>query len=197
MIEQPPVREPATPSRPRWPLSVGTGVLILILASAIVWTMAGGEAGASLTATARVGSTAPELELPQLVNGMQSTKEKLTSFVGHPVVVNFWATWCAPCRAEFPAFESKYRQYRTLQQLNIVGIDARSDGGPAAAQQFVEQLGASFPIWLDIDGAAEEAYRVQALPTTIFIDRDGVIQDMIVGGPMSEDNLEKELKRIF
>ncbi len=197
MIDQPTVQVSATETRPRWPLWVGAGLLILILASPVIWTMTGGGSGAPRPATARVGSPAPEIELPQMLSGRSGAIANLTSLTGRPVVVNFWATWCGPCRAEFPAFESEYRRYKDSQQLVIVGIEAQSDGGPAAAQQFVNQMGTTFPIWLDEAGKAEEAYRVDALPTTIFIDRSGVIQDMIVGGPMIEQTLEKELVKIF
>jgi thiol-disulfide isomerase/thioredoxin len=194
MIEESAPTSRATRSRPRWPLWVGTGLLFLILVSTLVWAATG---RAARPTSARIGSAAPEIALQQLINGTPGPEAKLSSLTGHPVVVNFWATWCAPCRAEFPAFESKYRQYKDSQQLIIVGIDAESDAGPAAAQQFVDELGATFPIWLDSNGTAEVAYHVDALPTTIVIDRAGVIQDMVVGGPMTVDYLEKELKRIF
>lgn len=197
MIRQRAVDPTVLQSRRRWPLWVGGTLLFLIIASTAVWTTNGGGSEAGRPATARLGSAAPEVQLPQLVNGQPGTKSRLTLLTGRPVVVNFWATWCAPCRAEFPAFESKYRQYKDSQQLVIVGIDAESDAGAAAAQQFVNQFNATFPVWLDSDGTAEQVYHVQALPTTIFIDRGGVIEDLIVGGPLSEDNLEKELKRIF
>lgn len=183
-------------AHPRWPLWVGLAVLALILAFGIGWNLAGGGGVSSRSTTARVGSVAPEIDLPQLIEGAPGANSRLTSFVGHPVVVNFWATWCGPCREEFPAIEAKYQEYKS-RQLVVLGIDARSDAGPSAAQDFAREMKSTFPIWLDIDGTAEEAFHIQALPTTVFIDRSGVIQDMIVGGPLTADSLEKELKRIF
>jgi thiol-disulfide isomerase/thioredoxin len=197
MIEEPAARVAVTKTSPSWVLWVGAGLLTLILASTVIWTMVGGEAPGPRPATARVGSPAPEVELAQLVKGSSGPITNLTSLTGRPVVLNFWATWCVPCRAEFPAIEAKFQEYKDSHQLVIVGINAQSDAGPAAAQQFVNQMGATFPIWLDVAGKAEVAYRVQALPTTIFIDRRSGIQDLIVGGPMTEETLEKELKKIF
>lgn len=198
MIDRPTaaVRPMRGRSRPSWPLWVGLA-LLLVAVSVVVWSQVGGASVSGRSATARVGSAAPEISLPQLINGQRGAPAKLSSFVGHPVVLNFWATWCVPCRDEFPTFEAKYRQYQASNQLIVLGVDAESDGGPAAAQQFVREMGASFPIWLDVDGEAEQAYRVQALPTTAFIDRNGVIQDLIVGGPLTAEYLEKDLKRIF
>ncbi len=167
-------------------------VALLLLATARLWS--GLE---DRPTTAKVGSLAPEIQLPRLNGGNLGERTSLSSYQGHPVVVNFWATWCAPCRAEFPAIEAQYRKNRDLHQLVVIGIDSMGDEGPVAAHQFVSQMGATFPIWVDQDGSAERAYRVDALPTTVFIDRHGVIQDLIVGGPMTEQYLEKELAKIL
>ncbi len=198
MIEQPSVVESKPRARSHWPLWIGTGIFIFILASTVVWTQQqqSGTA-AERPSTARIGSVAPEIKLALLESGHPGKQVTLSSLQGRPVVVNFWATWCNPCRAEFPAIESKYRQYKDSQQLVVVGVDSDGDDGPAAAASFVNKMGVTFPIWLDTDGSAEQTYRVNALPTTVFIDRHGVIQDMIVGGPIKTDYLEKELRKIF
>ncbi len=196
MIESPLAVEPKRKPRVHWPLWVGLGIFAFILASTVIWVWQA-DAGAQRPTTARVGSRAPEITLALLENGHPGKQVALSSLEGRPVVVNFWATWCNPCRAEFPAFENQYRKYKDSQQLVMVGVDSDGDEGPAAAASFVNKMGATFPIWLDTDGSAEHTYHVDALPTTIFIDRHGVIQDMIVGGPMTEDYLEKELKKIF
>lgn len=183
--------------RPGWPLWLGLAALLLIVTLTVIWPQLEGGAAAQRSTTARVGFVAPEISVPQLVQGRQGATAHLSSLAGHPVVVNFWATWCVPCRQEFPAFQAKYQKYGASKGLIVVGVNAESDGGPSAAEQFVKDMGATFPIWLDSTGGAEEAYRVQALPTTVFVDRSGLIQDLIVGGPMTEDYMEKELERIF
>ncbi len=180
----------------RWPLWVGLGILIFILASTAAWAWQSG-ALAGRPNTARVGSPAPEIRLVQLENGEPGRPVTLGALVGRPVVVNFWATWCNPCRQEFPAIESQYQKYKDSQQLVVVGVNTQGDDGPAAVASFAAQFRATFPIWLDTDGSAEQTYRIEALPTTVFIDRHGVIQDLVVGGPLTEEYLEKELEKIF
>ncbi len=196
MAERTTAEHPPSPEAApiRWPLYLGTAVLGLILIAAGVWAL---RPGAGRPASARVGYQAPEISLRQLKSGQVGERVALSSFQGHPVVVNFWATWCDPCRAEFPAIEAKYGEYKNSKQLIVIGIDAESDAGPDAAQKFVDSTGSTFPIWLDADGSAEQAYRVDALPTTVFIDRQGIIQDLIVGGPLTKESLEKELEKIF
>ncbi len=146
---------------------------------------------------ARVGQRAPDIHLRLLENGKAGRAVSLGELEGKPVVINFWASWCDPCRQEFPAIEAKYRQYHDSKGLVIIGIDSQGDMGPANAQQFIDKMGSTYPVWLDEDSSAEDAYRVNALPTTVFIDRNGVIQDLIVGGPISTDYIERELQKIF
>ncbi len=182
--------------RSRLPLWLGTGVAVFIL-GLVTWTWSSGAIGGGQPTSARIGSRAPAIELPQLVAGKPGERVALSAYAGRPVVVNFWATWCSPCRAEFPALEAKYRQYKDSKQLAVIGIASMGDDGPAAAQRFIESMGSTFPILLDTDGSAEQTYRVDALPTTVFIDRNGIIRDLVVGGPLTEEVLEKELAKIF
>ncbi len=146
---------------------------------------------------AKVGALAPDFTLAELQNGQPGPTIALAAQRGHPVLVNFWATWCAPCQAEFPAIDAKYRQYKDNQGLKVLAVDVQGDQGPAAAQKFLGEMGATFPVLLEQDGSVEKAYRIDALPTTVFIDRQGVIRDLVVGGPMTDEYIEKELQKIF
>lgn len=150
-----------------------------------------------LTSTARVGSPAPEITATLLENGQSGKQVNLSTLRGHPTVLNFWATWCVPCRAEFPVLDAAYRKHKDTDQLQVIALQVQGDQGSDKAQEFIGEMGTSFPIWLTLDSGAEDAYHVQAIPTTVFIDRNGVIQDIIVGGPMTAEYLEKELIKIF
>jgi len=188
--DRPPVEE----TRAYRPLVIGLALLLTIVSLALIWPYV---RSAGRPGTAQVGALAPEIRLAQLQAGKPADRASLSSLAGHPVLVNFWATWCVPCKEEFPTIEAKYLQYRDSQQLVVIGINAQSDAGPGAAQQFVKELGATFPVWLDVDASAEQAYRVDALPTSILIDRQGVIRDIVVGGPMTAEQLDRELRKIF
>ncbi len=148
---------------------------------------------ASAPSFAQVGQPAPEINLPQLKVGAPGENLKLSSLRGKPVIVNFWATWCAPCRAEFPLFQSKYEKYRESLGLGILAVDMQDDEGAQAAQKFADQMNVTFPILLDVDASAESGYQVRGLPTTVFIDRNGIVQDIVLGGPISEEALEQKI----
>jgi thiol-disulfide isomerase/thioredoxin len=197
MIEPPAQAPESAPRRSRLGLWIVAAGLALVLVGIALWWFEAGRAGGASPGGARIGFAAPQIILPQLQNGKAGPTAALSSLQGRPVVVNFWATWCGPCRAEFPAFQAAYVKFKDARGLVIVGVDAQGDGGPDQVQEFVTQMGATYPIWLTHDGSTESAYRVDALPTTFFVDRRGVIQDMIVGGPMTADRLEKELQKIF
>ena len=100
----------------------------------------------------------------------------LAQFRGHVLLVDFWATWCAPCRKEMPGYEALYQRYRA-RGLAMVGIAADSDR--AAVARFGRDLGITYPLL--INGMDVERYGVQGLPTTILVDREGFIRKEVVG----------------
>jgi peroxiredoxin len=126
-----------------------------------------------LTEAPMAGYAAPDFTL-SLTTGETVS---LSDFRGQPVVLNFWATWCPPCRAEIPFFQNASRQYNG--QVAVLGIN---DGESLpTVSPFVTEFGMTYPVLLDIDSEVSILYRVAALPTTIFIDRDGVIQEVFPG----------------
>ena len=103
----------------------------------------------------------------------------LTSLRGKPVWVNFMATYCPPCRDEFPLMNAYATRFAD-KGLTIIAVDVREDSATAAT--FAQELNATFAVALDPDGSAERAWRVAALPTHFWIDATGIIRDGALGG---------------
>jgi thiol-disulfide isomerase/thioredoxin len=145
-----------------------------------------------------MGALAPELALRQLENGTPGSAVKLSALRGSPVILNFWATWCQPCRQEFPELDAVYRKYRETEQLQVIGVNVQDLATPQQVQAFIGEMGVLFPVWLAGAGnsSAEQAYDIKALPTTVFIDRSGVIRQIRIGGPLTRDYLEQQLTKI-
>lgn len=101
----------------------------------------------------------------------------LSAAQGKPVVLNFWATWCGPCQRELPALQAAAERYG--DRVLIIGVDQGE--APETVQRYVDQLGLTFPIPLDVEFAVSEQYNVRGLPTTFFIDPQGVIRQMWLG----------------
>ena len=124
------------------------------------------------------GFLAPDFSLGTL----EGNTMRLSDLRGQPVILNFWATWCPPCRAEMPELEKVWRQYKG-SGLMLLGVDQAESA--AVVEQFARNdMGVTFPILLDTDLAVRNKYAVRALPTTVFIDAEGRIQDVKIGGPL-------------
>lgn len=130
---------------------------------------------------AKQGFPAPDFDLVD-ANGKS---RRLSELRGRPVIVNVWASWCPPCRAEMPALQRLYQDFQP-RGLEILAVNSTSQDTPEAAQAFVAQQGLTFPVLFDQQGEVKRLYHVDALPSTYFIDAQGIIQDVVIGGPMSE-----------
>jgi thiol-disulfide isomerase/thioredoxin len=131
------------------------------------------------------GYRAPDFALPA-VNG----ETMALHAVDRPVVLNFWATWCAPCRAEMPAFQRISQRYG--DQVAVIGVNQREES--ARVTSFALEMGVNYPLLLDQDGSVNQTYQVRALPTTIFIDADGVVQEVFTG-IITEGALQEKIER--
>lgn len=140
----------------------------------------------------RQGFLAPDFTLQAL----DGESIKLSDLRGKAVLVNLWASWCPPCRAEMPAMQRVYSEYRD-KGLEILAVNATNQDQLSSATAFVEEMGLTFPILLDTDGEASRLYRLGSLPTSFFIGRDGKIEDVVVGGPMSEALLRIRVEQLF
>lgn len=141
-----------------------------------------GEVGTS------VGDMAPEIELTTL----DGEAVKLSDYRGSKVFVNFWATWCPPCRAEMPDMQEFY----DAEDVQILAVNLTSTEKSADdVQKFVDELGVTFPILMDEEGEVEQMYAVNAYPTSYLIDSDGVIRKVALGA-MNYETMVQEFKKI-
>jgi len=160
-------------------------LLIGIITLGIVWILASrievSASGPSALPNPQIGFAAPDFTLDTLDGGTIT----LSELRGQPVLINLWASWCPPCRAEMPALDTVYRKYREAGFV-VLAVNTTFQDSEADARAFAQNLGLTFPILLDRDGAASRRYQLQALPTSFFVGRDGTIRDIVIGGPMSE-----------
>lgn len=138
--------------------------------------------------TLEEGSQAPQFEL-QSVAGETIA---LSQYRGQVVVLNFWATWCGPCRLEMPVLQSRFERY-SPQGFIVLGINAGEGSDPITA--FRDELGLSFPLLLDPQEDVQRLYRIRAYPTSILIDRQGKIAKVHFG-IMTEEQLDEYLSEL-
>ena len=139
-----------------------------------------------------IGFPAPDFTLETLDGATTS----LAGQRGKVVIVNLWASWCGPCRAELPAIEQLYNAQRD-QGLTILAVHGTFQDSEASARAFAQELGLTFPIVLDRDGAVSRRYQLRALPSTFIVDRKGIIRDVIFGGPLSEATLQSKVDALL
>ncbi len=168
------------------------GLMILLLAMGTTWIVLSRVPAETVAARAdrsplpRKGFAAPDFTLDML-DGRAIT---LSDLQGQVVLINFWASWCLPCREEMPAIQQVYERYRD-QGFVVLAVNLQEEDAHVAA--FVDQLELTFPVLMDRDGDVFDRYRVMALPSTFFLDRAGVIQDLAVGGLLSQAYIESQV----
>lgn len=143
----------------------------------------------SLTGDVR-GAQAPDFELVSL----DGRKVKLSDFKGKAVVLNFWATWCAPCKVEMPWFVDLQNHYGN-DGLAILGV-AMDDSDPQKIAQFASEMGVNYPVLLGTNKVSEQYGDVEYLPTTFYINRQGKIVGKVaglIGKAEIEDDAKKAL----
>lgn len=116
----------------------------------------------------RIGMKAPDFELKNL----EGDTVKLSDYTGKKVILNFWATWCPPCKAEIPDFQRYYTEAGDEVQILAVNIDPQND-----VKKFVTDTKVTFPVLLDEKDSVNRLYKILTIPTTYFIDEEGIVRN--------------------
>lgn len=168
---------------------------VLALVTALLWMLVSRVPSDALSAgmvfAPQKGFLAPDFTL-ETTTGETLTLSELR---GKPVILNFWASWCPPCRAEMPALQTLYEQAHP--DFILLGVNASTQDRLPNAYQLIAEMKLTFPILLDTRGTAIAAYRVISLPTTFFIDGQGVIREVVIGGPLNEAGLRARLDTLL
>ncbi len=169
---------------------------LIVLLTGFAWIFVSADkSGASTSGkipAPQQGFLAPDFELKT----PEGKTIKLSDLHGQAVLVNLWATWCPPCRAEMQSIEKMYQEYKG-QGFTVLAVNMTRQDAASAVMPFASKLGLTFPILLDETGEVERAYQMQSLPSSFFIRRDGVINEVVIGGPMSEALLRTRIEEIL
>ena len=139
------------------------------LKNSLIALVLGVFAASSLAAGGMEGQPAPDFALKS------STGEnmRLSEYRGDVVMINFWATWCGPCRQEMPLLDELYSRYQRVG-FNLLGVNIDDDSG--RAMDMIEDLGVNFPVLFDARKEVSKLYDVEAMPVTVIVDRDGTVR---------------------
>lgn len=141
-----------------------------------------------LVSAAQAGYLAPDFTLSSYLGEEISLRD----YQEQPIVLNFWASWCAPCRLEMPHLQTVSEQFNG--RVAILGTNQGESVAEISA--FATELGLTFPLLVDTNGLVNREYDVRALPTTIFIDRDGVVREVFTG-TLNQAVLEDRINRLL
>ncbi len=164
---------------PRW---------IWLLALVLLVVGCGGS-GPGVSEGISEGNRAPDFRLEDLDGNQVSLQDHR----GQVVLINFWATWCEPCRDEIPDIEAVY-QARRDEGFAVLGVNSHETRG--AIEPFVGELGVSYPILIDENGRVEKTYRPVGLPMSVLVDQDGIIQRRHLG-VLTRDQLQEYLAELL
>jgi len=161
-------------------------ILVIILALGLIIT--GCSTGTNQDPW--IGKPAPDFQFQNLEGQLTS----LSDLQGKPVLINFWAVRCPPCRMEMPYLQQVYDGW---SGKGLVFLAINNGESPSQIGEFMQSQGFSFPVLLDTRVNIAQEYNIQYIPTTFFIDKNGIIQDMKVGAFSSKEEIEKSLNKII
>ena len=137
----------------------------------------------------RIGNIAPDFTL----GSNRASRVSLSELRGKVVILNFWASWCPPCRHEVPALQSIHNDFGPQ---GVVVLTVNEGEKLENVERFAHDNGVSFTVWLDEDRWAGNIYQVRSIPTTYFIDAEGIIQDIQIGS-MSREQIVGKLEKLL
>ena len=159
-------------------------LLIMLISGLLVAGCAGG-----VSQNPWIGKPAPDFQF----QSSEGQATSLSDLKGKPVILNFWAIRCSPCRMEMPYIQQVYDEW---QEKGLMLLAINIGESPSQIAEFLQSQGLSLPVLLDIEGNIAQKYKIQYIPTTFFIDRDGIIQDMKVGAFQSKAEIESSLSKL-
>lgn len=171
-------------------------VYTIILLLGLIWILASADKIVISTSenipAPQQGFLAPDFELKTPAG----ETIKLSDLRGQAVLINLWATWCPPCRAEMQTIEKVYNEYKE-QGFTVLAVNMTYQDDPLAVVPFLDEQGLTFPVLLDETGEMAHAYQLRSLPSSFFVDRDGIINEVVIGGPMAEALLRTRIEDIL
>lgn len=120
---------------------------------------------------------------------------KLSNLYGKPIVVNFWASWCGPCKMELPAFNNMYKKYGDKIELLMINLTDGYSETVDGVKKFVTKNNYDFPVYFDTEYSASNAYNIYSIPETVFINKSGNMVSSYIGA-MSEELLEQYIQNL-
>ncbi len=158
-------------------------LLVIILSLVVLLAGCGGQ-------NPLLGKPAPDFQLTSL----DGQPVSLSDLKGNPVLINFWATWCPPCRGEMPYLQQIYEKWQ-IMGLVLLAINIQESSSDV--EGFMQSQGLSLPVLLDSDGAIAAQYGIEAIPATFFIDSEGTVQEVKVGAFQSTAEIEESLLQLI
>lgn len=166
--------------------------LILIATIWVIFTILTNQVNSGeIYSAPQKGFIAPDFVL----NDITGNPYQLSTFKGNIIIVNVWASWCKPCQYEMPAMQKIYEKYKD-SGLILLAVNNTHQDKYSNVLNFVSENNLTFPILLDEEGFVSNRYQVQALPSTYFIDKNGKISEIVIGGPMPEALIESKIKEL-
>lgn len=155
-------------------------------------TQVSAEVNNKIKSGIEVNQMAPDFSLKTL----DGKEAKLSDYRGQKVILNFWATWCPPCKAEIPHMEKYYKNHAKKDHVEILAVNlTKSDKDENYIKDFIKSYDMTYPVLLDTEGEQQKQYEIVTIPTTFIIDTKGVIQKKIVG-PMDQNMMIKTIASI-